>query len=117
MISEAGEDNIQRLTDALTDHGKEVLAMGKYTEAFEIGLAVLLVIEPELHLVSDEGATFQAIMDETINYLTSIAREGHLEGSLSLLRDLAVSHYSDRKESDSLYENDWLDLIELLGKE
>jgi hypothetical protein len=83
-ISEPGENEVQRLTDALIERGRTLLIEHKFVEATDIGFAILLVIEPEMSNVHDEGITYQVIIEETFHYLSGIIEWKNPEVSRSL---------------------------------
>ena len=112
-IPEAGENELQRLTDALTERGKELLDAGEFLEAADTGFAILLAMEPELPNVYDEGISYQAIVDETFGFLRTIAKEKYGPETKALLQARTATLYSERKEADRYYDDEWLGLIKL----
>jgi hypothetical protein len=111
VISQTGEDEVQRITDALTDRGKELFVAGKYAEAFNTGFAILLAIEPELPNVYDEGITYQGIIDETFGFLAGMAMGKYSPEIAALLKAKALLLFTGLNENDRYYDDEWLDLI------
>ena len=59
IISEQGEDAVEKIANAFLERGSELVKAKAYLDAAAIAFAIILAIEPELCFVYDEGWTYQ----------------------------------------------------------
>src|ERR1700730_13968747 len=116
IVSEAGEDAVQELTSVLLEKGSELLKQKRYLEAASTGFAILVVLEPELCNVYDEGCTYQCIMKDAFNFLETLATQKYSLETATTLLCIAIQFFEARREDDRYYDREWKTLIFAIQK-
>ena len=115
IVSEAGEDTVQRITDALLQRGNELLKQERHMEAAGTAFAILVAVEPQLCYVYDEGITYQSIVEGAFDFLGKIGQQAYsLETAMALVC-IAIHFFEGREEDDRYYDDEWKAAIVALG--
>lgn len=110
-ISEDGENAVQKVTIAFHEKAGELIKTGSFLEAAEIAFAILLVVEPELCNVYDEGWTYQMLVSDAFQLLEQIGGLPLNPKIFETLSQRANQIYESRQEQDRYCDHQWEQLI------
>jgi hypothetical protein len=111
IISEDGENAVEKITMAFLERGKDLINTGNCNIAAEIAFAIILAIEPELCLVYDEGWTYQMIIIDTFGFLNQIGNQQLSDNVFDSLFKIASQHFNSIPEKDRYYDDKWEEII------
>ncbi|SHM74460.1 hypothetical protein SAMN05216311_103128 [Chitinophaga sp. CF418] len=111
IITEDGENAVEKITMAFLERGKELINIGNCIIAAEIAFAIILAIEPELCLVYDEGWTYQMIIIDTFGFLNQIGNQQLSDNVFDSLSKTASQHFNSIPEEDRYYDDKWEEII------
>lgn len=114
IISEEGENAVEKIAYAFLERGNELVQAGAYIEAAAIAFAIILAIEPELCKVYDEGWTYQMVIANTFDFLTQVINQHSSLDIFDSLLQLANGYYIGRQKEDRYVDDKWEEVILIL---
>jgi hypothetical protein len=113
IIAEDGEDEVEKVTEALLSRAASCSADGNTDEAVDIAFAILKVIEPAMENVYDEGYTFQCIMEEAFDFITTMINKQSSVKKQQHLRDRLLQQHEARTDADRYCDHMWDEALRL----
>jgi hypothetical protein len=115
-ITEDSEDEVEKITEALLSRAAGCSADGKIDEAVDIAFAILKVIEPAMENVYDEGFTFQCILEEAFDFITTMIDEQSSVKQQQHLRDRLLQQHEARTDAERYCDHMWDEALKSLNK-
>ncbi|MBB5439657.1 hypothetical protein HDC92_003353 [Pedobacter sp. AK017] len=106
-ITEDSEDEVEKITEALLLRASSCSTDGKIDEAMDIAFAILKVIEPAMENVYDEGYTFQCIMEEAFDFITTMIDEQNSVKKQQHLRNRLLKQHEERTDAERYCDHMW----------
>jgi hypothetical protein len=116
IISEDGEDAVQKITIAFHEKAGELIKTGAFLEAAEIAFVIVIVVEPELCNVYDEGWTYQMIVADAFQLLEKIGGSPLNPDISETLSQKTTQIYNSRPEQGRYCDSLWEKSISLFKK-
>jgi hypothetical protein len=113
IITEDSEDEVERITEALLSRAATCSTDGKIDEAVDIAFAILKVIEPAMENVYDEGYTFQCIMEEAFDFITTMINKQSSVKKQQHLRDRLLQQHEARTDAERYCDHMWDEALRL----
>lgn len=114
IISEEGENAVEKIAYAFLERGNELVQARAYIEAAAIAFAIILAIEPELCHVYDEGWTYQMVIANAFDFLIQIITQHISLDIFDSLLQLANGYYNGRRAEDRYFDDKWKEVILIL---
>lgn len=114
IISEEGENAVEKIAYAFLKRGSELVQARAYLEAAAIAFAIILAVEPELCQVYDEGWTYQMVIANAFDFLTQIINQQTSQDIFDALLQLANGYYNGRRKEDRYFDDKWEEVILIL---
>ena len=116
IINEDGGNAVQKTTIAFHEKAEELLKTGSFLEAAEIAFVIVIVVEPELCNVYDEGWTYQMIVSDAFQLLEKIGGLSFNPDISEALSQKTTQLYNSRPEQDRYCDDQWEQLVPLFKK-
>jgi hypothetical protein len=115
-ITEAGKENVERVTIVLMRRARAYREAGEFLKAAELAFAVLTTIEPEREEVSDDDWVYETIIEDAGDFITELAEEVTDGEVIQQLYEMVLGYTKSWKPKCPFFKQDCKDWKKALKK-